>query len=128
MSGEDWLREGAEVFRAAASRSRTGPERDHLLDCAADLAQIADWIAANRVPRRDRGVELREFHAGENGDRWHLAHEAPSARVFVRHQANLPSGGHVTDLELADFLSGPSDSPERAALTQLIGVLVRRGK
>jgi len=133
MSGEERLRDGAELYRAAAERSRTGAERDGLLDRAADLAQIADWVAANQkadetageAPEHGEAVEARDVYASENGDRWQLAHDAGSRRVFVRHLANIPSGGHVTDIELAEFLSGPRDSPERQALVRLISNLVR---
>jgi len=37
-----------------------------------------------------------------NGDRWLLVRDDTS-RVFVRHEANIPSGGTVTDSEIADF-------------------------
>ncbi len=131
MSGEERLRDGAELYRTAADRSRTGAERDCLLECAADLARIADWIAANRTPggapEPDSVIEMREVYASENGDRWQLARHLASGRVFVRHEANLPSGGHVTDIEIAAFLNGPSGSPERVALVRLISELVDAG-
>lgn len=135
MPGEERLRDGAELYRAAAERSRTQAERDCLLDCAADLSQIADWIACNRVPdaaaigapERDNVVQLRELYASDNGDRWQLGRHVASGRVFVRHEANLPSGGHVTDVELTAFLSGPRNTPEREALIQVISNLVARG-
>jgi hypothetical protein len=34
-----------------------------------------------------------------NGDRWLLAHDPSTGRVFVRHEPNLPSGGQVADIE-----------------------------
>jgi hypothetical protein len=43
--------------------------------------------------------------------------------AFVRHQANTPSGGQVTDIELGAFLSGPG-SPEQEALLRLIGASI----
>jgi hypothetical protein len=43
--------------------------------------------------------------------------------AFVRHQANAPSGGQVTDVETGDFLSG-AQHPEQAALLRLIGTLM----
>jgi hypothetical protein len=43
--------------------------------------------------------------------------------VYVVHQANLPSGGAATRMELGDLL-GRQDSPERQALMVLIGTLV----
>jgi hypothetical protein len=134
MSGEAWLRDGAELYLTAAERSRTSAERDRFLDCAVDLSLIADWISANRgsdgaatgaVERHDV-VQLREVYASENGDRWQLGCDVASGRVFVRHEANLPSGGHVTDVELAAFLSGPGHRPEHRALIHIIGNLVVR--
>lgn len=136
MPAEDTLRHGAELYRVAAERSQTRADRDRLLDCAADLAQIAEWVDSRRSPTvagtaaagRENAddVAIRDFYASENGDRWQLAHDTASGRVFVRHQANLPSGGHVTDLELAEFLNGPANAPERGALMQLICDLVAR--
>jgi hypothetical protein len=37
----------------------------------------------------------RELYHSSNGDRWHLARDPDTGRVFIRHQANVPSGGHV---------------------------------
>ncbi len=131
------LRDAAEFYRTVAERSHKEAGRDHLLECATELARIADWIAESRPFSAAAGqaatagqsnVELREFYASENGDRWHLARSAASGDVFVRHEANLPSGGHITDEKLATFLSGPAGSPEREALTRLISVLVRAGQ
>ena len=130
MSGEAWLRDGAELYLTAAERSRTPVERDRFLDCAVDLSLIADWISANRgsdgAAERHDVVQLREVYASENGDRWQLGCDVASGRVFVRHEANLPSGGRVTDVELAAFLSGPGHRPEYRALIHIIGNLVVR--
>lgn len=132
MFREERLRDAAELYRRAAQRSRTQAERDCLLDYAADLGRIADWIASNRecdagasgTPKRENEVQLREVYASENGDRWHLGRRVGSTRLFVRHQANLPSGGHVTDVELTAFLRSRRSTPEREALMQVICDLV----
>ena len=42
---------------------------------------------------------------------------------IVRHQANASSGGWVTDIEIATFLSGPPH-PEQAALLRVIGASI----
>lgn len=68
-------------------------------------------------------VELRELYRSPNGDVWYLAQEPISQRVFVRHHANEPSGGLITDIELAEFLSREGHSPEGQALVRLIGSL-----
>jgi hypothetical protein len=37
--------------------------------------------------------ETRELYCSPNGDSWHLVWEPESGRVFVRHFANVASGG-----------------------------------
>ncbi len=65
----------------------------------------------------------RELYYSPNGDRWCLARDPGSARVFIKHKANLPSGGHVTDIEIGAFLS-QGEGPEHQELLRLIGTLV----
>jgi hypothetical protein len=45
-------------------------------------------------------VRTREIYRSANGDRWLLACDPDTARVFVRHEPNLPSGGQVADMEV----------------------------
>jgi hypothetical protein len=40
--------------------------------------------------------------------------------VLVRHEANQPSGGQVTDIEIGAFQTGPRN-PEQDALLPIIG-------
>jgi hypothetical protein len=68
-------------------------------------------------PRR---VEMRQLYRSPNGDGWFLARDPVTGSAFVRHQANTPSGGQVTDIELGAFLSGPRN-PEHEALLRVIG-------
>ena len=42
----------------------------------------------------------------------------------VRHEANVPSGGKRTDIDIGDFLSSGQRNPEHQALLRLIGTLV----
>jgi hypothetical protein len=49
-------------------------------------------------------AETRQLYRSPNGDTWFLARDPATGMVFVRHQANAPSGGHVTDIELGAFL------------------------
>jgi hypothetical protein len=42
---------------------------------------------------------------------------------FISHQANASSGGRVTDIEIATFLSGPPH-PEQKALLRVIGASI----
>jgi hypothetical protein len=65
----------------------------------------------------------RELYNSPNGDRWYLARDPNTGRVFVRHQANLASGGHVADIEIGAFLS-QGKGPEQQELLRLIGTLV----
>ena len=66
----------------------------------------------------------RQLYQSPNGDRWLLVRDPATGRVFVRHEANLPSGGQVTDAEIGDFLSQGGTGPEKQELLRLIGSLV----
>ena len=71
-------------------------------------------------------VEKRELYSSPNGDQWFLGREPATGRLFVRHEANLPSGGQVTDIEIGAFLSRGAHNPEHQALLRLIGTLIER--
>jgi hypothetical protein len=66
----------------------------------------------------------RTLYRSSNGDRWLLARDAESGRVSVRHEANLPSGGRVTDLDVGAFLAAGPPGPQHQELLRLIGTLV----
>jgi len=66
---------------------------------------------------------MREFYASSNGDRWLLAHDGVTGRVFVRHMPNIPSGGTPKDIHLGAFLSGSAGSAEHQSLIKLIATL-----
>ena len=66
---------------------------------------------------------MRQLHRSPNGDSWFLARDPATGSAFVRHQANAPSGGQVTDIELGAFLSGPRN-PEHEALLRFIGTSI----
>jgi hypothetical protein len=66
-------------------------------------------------------VRTREMYWSPNGDRWLLARNPETGRVFVRHEPNLPSVGHVADIEIGAFLK---NGPEKQELLRLIGTLV----
>jgi hypothetical protein len=68
-------------------------------------------------------AETRQLYRSPNGDSWFLVRDPATGSAFVRHQANAPSGGQVTDLDLGAFLSGPG-SPEHEALLRLIGTSI----
>ena len=68
--------------------------------------------------------ETRELYSSQNGDRWLLAREPDSGRVFVRHIPNMPSGGTTTDIEIGAFLCERNYGPQHMELLRLIGTLV----
>src|SRR5437764_5498194 len=67
--------------------------------------------------------ETRQLYRSPKGDSWFLARDPETGSAFVRHQANAPSGGQVTDIELGVYLSGPG-SPKHEALLRLIGASI----
>jgi hypothetical protein len=77
------------------------------------------WVGGARFMNDTR---MRELYSSPNGDRWHLCKDA-SGRVFVLHQANIPSGGQTSQIELGDFLTR-GYGPEQQALFQMIGTLI----
>jgi hypothetical protein len=68
--------------------------------------------------------ERRELYRSPNGDTWFLAREPANGRAFVIHQPNAPSGGRLSHIDLATFLSNKAEGPEQQALLRLIGTLV----
>jgi len=68
--------------------------------------------------------EQRVLYSSSNGDRWLLRRDPASGDVFVRHEANVPSGGKRTDIDIGEFLSTGQRNPEHQALLRLIGTLV----
>jgi len=68
--------------------------------------------------------EQRVLCSSSNGDRWLLRRDPANGDVFVRHEANVPSGGKRTDIDIGEFLSRGQRNPEHQALLRLIGTLV----
>ena len=66
---------------------------------------------------------MKQLYRSPNGDAWFLARDPATGSAIVRHEANAPSGGQVTDIDLGAFLSGPG-SPEHEALLRLIGASI----
>ena len=66
--------------------------------------------------------KARKLYDSPNGDRWYLIRE-PSGGLFVRHEANVASGGQVEHVELGEFLSR-GQGPEQQELVRLIGTLL----
>ena len=68
-------------------------------------------------------LETRELYRSSSGDRWRLARDPDSGRVFVLHEANLASGGRTSHIEIGAFLA-MGHGPEHQELLRLIGTLV----
>jgi hypothetical protein len=66
---------------------------------------------------------MEQLYRSPNGDTWFLARHPTTGLAFVRHQANASSGGQVTDIEIATFLSG-SPHPQQQALLRVIGASI----
>jgi hypothetical protein len=69
-------------------------------------------------------IQERTLYVSENGDRWSLARDPETQRVFVRHRPTLSSGGQTSDIDLGEFLAQGGMGPEKQALLRLIGDLV----
>lgn len=69
-------------------------------------------------------IEARTLYQSSNGDRWRLARDTHTGRVFIQHEANLSSGGRVSEIEIGAFLSTGGRGPEHQELLRLIGSLV----
>jgi hypothetical protein len=69
-------------------------------------------------------MQKRQLYSSPNGDKWFLCGDPDTDNVFIRHEANVSSGGHVTEMDIGTFLSGGQRNPEHQALLHLIGTLV----
>ena len=67
-------------------------------------------------------TKARKLYESSSGDRWYLIRD-PSGSLFIHHEANAASGGHVEHEDIVTFLSR-GDSPEQQELLRLIGTLV----
>jgi len=65
-------------------------------------------------------VTAEHIYTSSNGDSWHLIREPQSGRAVVRHEANLSSGGKITETDVATFLRQAGSGPEFAALRNLL--------
>jgi hypothetical protein len=68
-------------------------------------------------------TEMTQLYSSPNGDTWFLVGDPATGTAFVQHKANPLSGGQVTDIPIATFLSW-SRSPEQEALLSLLGTQV----
>ena len=68
-------------------------------------------------------AQMTQLYRSPNRDTWFLGRDPATGTAFVRHEANIPSGGQVTDIPIGAFLSGPRN-PEHEALLRLVGTSV----
>ena len=68
-------------------------------------------------------LESRELYRSSNGDRWRLARDPDSGRVFILHEPNLASGGRTSQIDIGTFLAA-DHGPEHQELLRLIGTLI----
>ena len=66
--------------------------------------------------------KARKLYESPSGDRWYLIRDHTGA-VFVRHEANVTSGGKVEHIEVGAFLTS-GQGPEQQELMRLIGSLL----
>ena len=66
--------------------------------------------------------KARKLYESPNGDRWYLVRDHTGA-LFVRHEANVVSGGYVAHIEVGAFLAS-GKGPEHQELLRLIGSLL----
>jgi hypothetical protein len=69
-------------------------------------------------------LETRDLYRSSNGDRWRLARDPDSGRVFILHEPNLASGGRTSKIDIGAFLATGHHGPEHQELLRLIGTLV----
>lgn len=66
-------------------------------------------------------LSSKDIYKSQNGDIWRLIRDATSDRLYVRHEANPSSGGHVTEIGVEEFLSQGGSGPEYAAVRKHLG-------
>jgi hypothetical protein len=64
-----------------------------------------------------------DIYRSENGDVWQLMRDEARRVMFIRHEANLPSGGRITETSVDDFLRRDGSGPEYAAARDLLAAL-----
>ena len=91
---------------------------------AGDFRSRVSGPPAMLTERTRKMPERRELYRSPNGGTWFLAREPTDGRAFIIHQPNAPSGGRLSPIDLATFLSSNANGPEHQALLRLIGTLV----
>ena len=132
MPTASFLRRQADECSRLAGASTDSTIIEQLRSMAAELdakATALDQTSPSqpKAPaERDRedpaaNSDVKQLYASSNGDVWLLMRDRQAGSVFVRHQANMQSGGRVTDTALEDFLKQAGEPPEKQALLNLAG-------
>jgi hypothetical protein len=66
----------------------------------------------------------RKIYQSSNGDSWWLCYDQ-DGHVYILHEANTASGGHVTRIGIGEFLRTGNAGPEHQSLLRLIGEIAQ---
>ena len=66
------------------------------------------------------------IYTSSNGERWLLCRGERLADMFILHEANEPSGGGVSRIEIGSFLLEAPRGPQHEELLSLLGQLIDR--
>jgi hypothetical protein len=69
-----------------------------------------------------------DIYKSQNGDIWRLVRNEASHQIYIRHEANPSSGGHVTEMSIEEFLSRRGSGPEYAATQDLLKAQAREAE
>jgi hypothetical protein len=114
------------ISKAERRLRKTAKQRARIkADPQREVAREQRRVERARTEPAGMTVHKRElYRSAPNGDRWSLAREDHSGRVFIEHEPNASSGGRTTQIEIGDFLAHDRGGPEHPALVRLIGTLV----
>src|ERR1700733_13759338 len=111
-----WIARAAEA-RSLAERMRDAEARSTMLAIAAGYEKLARRVEIARAV----APASTDIYRSSNGDRWRMISDPVSGRRLVRHEANLASGGHVTEITVEEFLAVNGPRPEYEALRRILG-------
>ena len=111
-----WMARAAEA-RSLAERMRDAEARSTMLAIAAGYEKLARRVEIAKAV----APTSTDIYRSSNGDRWRLISDSVTGRRLVRHEANLASGGQVTEITVEEFLAVNGPGPEYEALRQILG-------
>ena len=111
-----WMARAAEA-RSLAERMRT---RKHDPRCSRLPQGMRSWQDGVEIAKAVAPTST-DIYRSSNGDRWRLISDSVTGRRLVRHEANLASGGQVTEITVEEFLAVNGPGPEDQALRRILG-------